>query len=90
MEKEDYLEIKQIAEENKEDISKAIHELVEKGKLLFAVEKYKNKEISIGKAAELAGVPISKMIDVLAELGVKNPLEYDDYVRGLENLRKEW
>ncbi len=62
----------------------------EKGRLLFAVEKYKGKEISLGKAAELAGVPISKMIDVLGDLGVKNPIEYDDYARGLENLRKEW
>ena len=52
--------------------------------------KYKGKEISMGKAAELAGIPISKTIDVLADLGIKNLLEYDDYVKGLENLRKEW
>lgn len=58
--------------------------------ILSAVEKYKNKEISLGKAAELAGVSISKMIDVLAELGVKSLVEYDDYLKGLENLRKEW
>lgn len=90
MDKEDYLGIKQIAEENKEDVSKAIRELVERGRISFAMEKYKNKEISLGKAAELAGVPISKMIDVLAEMGVKSHLEYEDYTRGLENLRKEW
>ncbi len=90
MDKEDYLGIKQIAEENKEDVSKAIRELVERGRISFAMEKYKNKEISLGKAAELAGVPISKMIDVLAEMGVKSHLEYGDYTRGLENLRKEW
>ena len=90
MEKEDYASIKQIAEENKEDVSKAIRELVEKGRFLFAMEKYKEKDISLGKAAELAGVSISKMIDKLAELGIKNHLEFEDYERGLENLRKEW
>jgi predicted HTH domain antitoxin len=90
MDKEGYLGIKQIAEENKEDVSKAIRELVERGKISFAVEKYKNKEISLGKAAELAGVSISKMIDVLADIGIKSHLEYEDYARGLENLRKEW
>ena len=56
----------------------------------LSIKKYKDKEISLGKAAELAGVPISKMIDILSDLGVKSPIEYDDYVRGLENLRKEW
>ena len=90
MEKEDYASIKQIAEENKEDVSKAIRELVEKGRFLFAMEKYKEKDISLGKAAELAGISISKMIDKLAELGIKNHLEFEDYERGLENLRKEW
>ena len=90
MEKEDYISIKQIAEENREDVSKAIRELVEKGRFLLAMEKYKEKDISLGKAAELAGVSISKMIDKLAELGIKNHIEFEDYERGLENLRKEW
>lgn len=90
MDKENYVGIKQIAQENKEDVSKAIRELVERGKISFAVEKYKNKEISLGKAAELAGVSIIKMIDILADMGIRNNLEYEDYRRGLENLRKEW
>jgi predicted HTH domain antitoxin len=90
MDKGNYDSIKKIAEENQEDISKAIRELVERGRLFFAIEKYKQKEVSLGKASLLAGVSISKMMDVLAEFGVTSQIEHDDYVVGLENLRKEW
>jgi predicted HTH domain antitoxin len=38
-----------------------------KGRLMLAVERYKKNEISLGKAAELAGVTLSDMINVLAE-----------------------
>ena len=51
---------------------------------------YKKGKASIGKAAELAGISISELIDILAEYGIKSRIGYDDYLKGLENLRKAW
>ena len=44
----------------------------------------------LGKAAELAGLPVGRMIEILAEYGVASNLEHEDYRKGLENLRKAW
>lgn len=57
---------------------------------MLAIKKYRKEEISIGKAAEIAGVSISRMMDILKEFGVKSNLEQEDYQKGLENLKKEW
>jgi predicted HTH domain antitoxin len=57
---------------------------------MVAVERYKKGDVSLGKAAELAGLSIGQMINVLAEYGVTSNLEKEDYLKGLENLRKVW
>lgn len=33
---------------------------------------------------------VQKMITILAEYGVESNLEKEDYLKGLENLRKVW
>ncbi len=53
---------------------------------MFVVEH----EDDLGKAAELAGLPVGRMIEILAEYGVESNLEHEDYLKGLENLRKAW
>ena len=47
-------------------------------------------QASLGKAAELAGLPIGQMITLLAEYGVESNLEKEDYLKGLQNLGKVW
>ena len=59
-------------------------------RILHAIDCYKKGKASIGRAAELAGVSISKMMDILAAFGVKSNVTYDDYAEGLKNLRKVW
>ncbi len=72
------------------DVSKAVRELVHKGRLMLAVERYKKGQASLGLAAELAGLTLGEMINTLAEFGVQSNLETEDYLKGLENLRKVW
>ena len=36
-------------------------------KIEYSLDKYKNKEITIGKAAEIAGVPLREMIAFAAK-----------------------
>jgi predicted HTH domain antitoxin len=57
---------------------------------MLAVERYRKGEASLGKAAELAGVPLGQMMTILAEYGVESRLEKEDYLQGLESLRRVW
>jgi predicted HTH domain antitoxin len=70
--------------------SKAVREMVTRGRILFAAERYKMGEASLGKAAELAGVPLGQMMTILTEFGVETRLGRDDYLQGLQNLKKVW
>jgi predicted HTH domain antitoxin len=61
-----------------------------RGRILLAAERSKKGEASLGKAAELAGLPLGQMMMVLTEFGVESRLEKEDYLRGLQNLKKVW
>jgi predicted HTH domain antitoxin len=87
---EDYQFLSALAREEKEDVSKKVRELVDFGRVMLAIEKYRKSEASIEKSARIAGVSISKMIDILKEHGVEANLEYEDYREGLKLLRKVW
>lgn len=80
--KEDIEIVEQISIKNKKDKSTTIRELVELGKIHFAIMQYKEGKMSIGKASEIAGVTISEMMDLLTELGVKSNVELEDYLEG--------
>ncbi len=87
---DDYKFLSVLAKKEKEDISKAVMELVDLGRVMLAIEKYKKSEASIEKAARIAGVFISEMMEIFKEYGVEANLEYEDYLKGLKSLRKAW
>ncbi len=90
MDEENYEFLRRLSKDEKADLSQAVRELVYKGRIMMAVERYRDRQASLGKAAELAGVPVGRMIEILAEYGVENNLEHEDYLKGLQNLRKAW
>ena len=90
VDEENYEFLNRLSKHEKSDLSKAARELLSKGRVMMAVERYKKGEASLGKASEVAGLPVGQMITVLAEYGVKSNLEEEDYRRGLENLRAAW
>jgi predicted HTH domain antitoxin len=90
MDEENYRFLRRLSKEEKADLSAAVRELVYKGRIMLAVERYRQRKASLGRAAELAGVRIGEMIEILAEYGVESNLEAEDYRRGLEHLRKLW
>jgi predicted HTH domain antitoxin len=90
MNDEDYQFLSTLAKEGREDISKKVRELIDLGRVMLAVEKYKKSEASIEKSARIAGVSISKMIDIFKEHRIEANLEYEDYLNGLKSLRKVW
>ena len=79
-----------LAKEERADVSKKVRELVDLGRVMLAIQKYKNSEASLEKASKIAGVFISKMIDIFSKYGVQANLEYEDYLKGLKTLRMVW
>jgi len=85
---EDVVVIDRLAKEEKTDKSSTARELIELGRVYFAIKKYKENKISLGKAAELAGVSLSEMMDLLGEMGIKSHLELDDYLEGTKVVER--
>ncbi len=90
MDRDNYEFLTAIAREEKSDLSKAGRELVTRGRVLLAAEKYKKGKASLGKAAEVAGLPVGQMMTVLTEFGVRNKIDHEDYRQSLANLTKVW
>ena len=90
MDRDNYEFLHEITKEERSDLSEAVRDLITRGRILLAVERYKKGEASLGRAAELAGVPLGQMMTILTEYGVETRLEKEDYLLGLKNLEKVW
>jgi predicted HTH domain antitoxin len=88
MDRENYEFLTEITKEERSDLSKAVRDLVTRGRVLLAVERYRKGEASLGKAAELAGLPLGQMMTILTEFGIESRIEMEDYLQGLQNLAK--
>lgn len=86
MDRDTYEFLTEITKEERSDLSKAVRDLVARGRVLLAVERHRKGEASLGKAAELAGVAVGQMMTILADFGVESRIEKDDYLQGLKNL----
>lgn len=87
MDQENYEFLSEITKEEKSDLSKTVRDMVTRGRLLLAIEKYRSGEASLGRSAELAGVPVGQMMTILAEFAVESRIEKEDYLQGLRNLK---
>jgi predicted HTH domain antitoxin len=76
--------------EEQSDLSKSVRDLVTRGRILLAVEKYRKGEASLGKAAKVAGLPVGQMMTLLGEFGVQSRIDVEDYRQSLGNLAKVW
>jgi predicted HTH domain antitoxin len=83
----DYRFLAALAEEEKEDVSKTVRELVELGRLHLAMDRYRSSGASLEKSAHIAGVSVSRMMDLLRDFGIEANLELEDYRKSLESAR---
>jgi predicted HTH domain antitoxin len=88
MDRENFEFLSALTKEERTDLSKTVRDLVTRGRVLLAVEKYRDGEASLGKASELAGLSIGQMMAVLADFGVESRIEKEDYLQGLRNIAK--
>ena len=85
---EDMKTVKEISTEYKKDQSTIVRELIENGRVYFAITQYVNRRASLGKTAEIAGISISEMMDILAKFGIKSNIEMEDYLEGIKVAEK--
>jgi len=69
------------------DESTVIRQFIKFGLMWYVVELYKTGKITLGEAAELAGVSLRRMLDVLVEHGVKGNVKLEQQLRALEYAR---
>jgi predicted HTH domain antitoxin len=90
IDRENFEFLRELTREERSDLSKTVRELVTRGRILLAVEKYRDGEVSLGKAAELAGLPLGQIMKTLAEFGIESRIEKEDYLQSVDNLAKVW
>ena len=66
------------------DESTAIRQFIKLGVMWYVVELYKSGKITLGEAAELSGVSLRRMLDILAEHGVKGNVKMNQQIRALD------
>ena len=84
---DDYDFLNALAETEKR-ISTAIRDLIARGRVLLALDRYREGKASLSRAAEVAGVSISEMLDLLVETDSSSDLQVEDYRESLGRLRR--
>jgi hypothetical protein len=68
----------------RKDKSTIARELLEYGWEFLMLKYYREGKLSLGGLAKKLDISISEAIDLLAELGIEAPIEFEDYLRGFE------
>lgn len=66
--------------------SAVARELIRQGWQFQMLKQYRNGKLSLGGLAKSLDLSVSETIDLLAELGIESPIEYEDYLKGFEAL----
>lgn len=82
--------IEKLAQEEGEDKSKTVRELLDYGWEYLMIKKYKEGKLSLSKLSQELEEPISEVMDLLSELGVQSPLKKDEVIEGYEALKGEY
>lgn len=82
--------VEKTAKEESMDKSKALKELIRKGRKQYLIEKhleqYRKGLCSIDKAAEEAGISVAEMMQEAVKSGIKSDQTIEEYRRGLKIL----
>lgn len=70
----------------RKDKSSVARELIDYGWEFVMLRQYRMGKISVGTLAEKLELSISETIDFLAEFGITAPLDFDDYLQGVDVL----
>lgn len=87
---EEYEELKRLTLDTGLGRSTVLREVLDRGiqdkKLDLAIEKYRKREVTLWKAARIAGIPLSKFLDRLDDEGLEyhyTPQDVEEEFEGL-------
>ena len=75
--------LRELARREKKEVSTVARELMDYGLVFLMLRDYRAGRVSLSTSAQKLDITLSEAIDLLAELGVRSPVEYDDYLKGL-------
>lgn len=84
---EELRQIRVLAKEENADQSQAARELIREGWKFHLLCMYREGRLSLSSLAKELKMPLSSAIDFLGRLGILSPLEYDDYLQGLDLVK---
>ncbi len=82
--------IEKLAQEEGEDKSQSVRELLDYGWEYLMIRQYKEGKLSLSRLSQELEEPISEVMDLLADLGVKSPIDKDEVMEGYETLKGEY
>jgi hypothetical protein len=80
--------LKDLAKREKKEMSAVARELMDYGWVFLMLREYREGKRSLGSFAKALDVSLTEAIDLLADLGVRSPLDYDDYLKGYAAARQ--
>ncbi len=86
--REEIERIEEIARKENKKKGEAARSLLSYGWLFFNLKLYKEGKTSLETLAKELNLSVSQTIDLLTEYGITSPVSYDDYLEGLETLKR--
>lgn len=81
LDKEALRRLRELAKQRKKDLSSVARELIDHGWVYLTLQEYRAGKMSLGTVAERLELSLSEAIELMSELGVRSPIEYDDYLK---------
>lgn len=81
--------IDELSKLGRKDRSTVARELLDYGWELMMVKQYREGTLSLTSLASKLECSVSEAIDVLAQLGVEAPIDFDDYLQGFVSSEKK-
>jgi len=83
----EFRKLTELSKEEQKDKSTVARELIREGWNFLMIRQYRQGKLSLGTLAQRLDLSLSETIDVLSDLGIQAPIEYEDYLKGLAVFR---
>jgi predicted HTH domain antitoxin len=83
----EFRKLNELSKEEQKDKSTVARELIREGWNFLMIRQYRQGKLSLGTLTQKLDLSLSETIDVLSDLGIQAPIEYEDYLKGLAVFR---
>ena len=86
--REEDLKLNEASREAKMSKPRLARELMMDGLKFRLLVRYRKGQVSLGTFCRALGMAMGEAIDFLADLGIRSPISYDDYLASVESAEK--